>query len=85
MEGISHHRQAARNVEDELEGIAAVDSGRRDKLSAVSGVFVCGCVGFNELGFNCGRRSLYHLYAIALRIVLNFVHDVVYQQNAAAR
>jgi hypothetical protein len=34
----------------------------------------------NELSFG----SLYHLHAITLRIVLNFVHDVVNKEHSAA-
>src|SRR6476469_11240143 len=57
---------------------------RPAKVSDVGGMFVVSGVGFNELSFCRAVRSLYHLYAIALRIVLNFVHDVVDEQHAAA-
>ena len=37
-----------------------------------------------SFGFGRRFRPLNHLYAIALRIVLNFVHDVVDEQDAAS-
>src|ERR1051325_11469061 len=53
--------------------------------SLLSGVFVVSGVWVNELSFNRPFRSLNHLYAITLRIVLNFVHDVVDEEHSAAR
>src|SRR5262245_28487593 len=53
------------------------DAGRK-----TSGVFVVRG-WLNELRFDRGFRPLYHLYAITLRIVLNFVHDVVDEEDAA--
>src|SRR5678815_2736649 len=51
----------------------------------VSDVFVVRRVWINELSFDRSFRSLHHLYAITLRIVLNFVHDVVDEEHAAPR
>ena len=50
---------------------------------------VCPLTGWAELlnWFCLAQRlwTFHHPYAIALRIVLNFVHDVVDQQHASAR
>jgi hypothetical protein len=45
-------------------------------------VFVVRGVWINELSFDRGIRPLDHLYAITLRIVLNFVHDVVDEEHS---
>jgi hypothetical protein len=36
------------------------------------------------LSFDLFVGSLYHLYAVTLRIVLNFIHDVVNEEHSAA-
>src|SRR5205085_11329607 len=53
--------------------------------SRVSGVFVVRRIWINELSFDRYVRPLNHLYAITLRIVLNFIHDVVDEEDSAAR
>ena len=53
------------------------------RLSKVSGV--CVVRGINKLSFNRRIRSYNHLHAISLRIVLNFVHDVVDEEHPSAR
>src|SRR5215216_401689 len=45
-----------------------------------SSVFVVRLI--NELSFDRHFRSLNHLHAITLRIVLNFVHDVVDEEHS---
>src|SRR5215213_815706 len=50
----------------------------------VSDVFVVRGIWVNELSFDRSIRSLHHLYAITLRIVLNFVHDVVDEEHSTA-
>jgi hypothetical protein len=47
-------------------------------------VFVARGIWVNELSFDRMFRPFHHLYAITLRIVLNFVHDVVDEEDAAA-
>src|SRR6266542_7062507 len=84
MAGTTHHGHARQNVSDEEAGLVTATLARSlETLSDVTGVFVVGCAWFNELSFDRRFRSLYHLYAITLRIVLNFVHDVVDKQDAA--
>jgi hypothetical protein len=41
-------------------------------------------VWINELSFDRCVWSLYHLYAVALRIVLNFIHDVVNEEHSSS-
>src|ERR1051326_3013839 len=53
--------------------------------SSFSSVFVARGIWVNELSFDRMIRPFHHLYAITLRIVLNFVHDVVDEEDAAAR
>jgi len=47
-------------------------------------VLVVRGIWVNELSFNRSFRSFNHLYAITLRIVLNFVHDVVDEEHSTA-
>src|SRR5574338_1426476 len=54
------------------------------KNEDVSDVFVVRGIWVNELSFDRSVLSLNHLYAITLRIVLNFVHDVVDEEHSAA-
>src|SRR4029079_17692402 len=76
--GGNHHRHERQNE--------AVPAGVLDcTIGNVSDVFVDRGVWVNELSFNRSFRSLDHLYAITLRIVLNFVHDVVDEEHSAAR
>src|SRR5215211_3890225 len=73
--GGNHHRHARQN--------GATPAGALDwKSGKVSDVFVVRRI--NELSFDRSFRSLNHLHAITLRIVLNFVHDVVDEEHAAA-
>src|SRR6185503_19252417 len=73
--GGNHHRHARQNE--------AVPVGALDCTSGnVSDVFVVRGVWINELSFDRSVRPLDHLYAITLRIVLNFVHDVVDEEHA---
>src|SRR5215213_7235640 len=75
--GGNHHRHARQN--------AAAPVGALDCTSGnVSDVFVVRGIWVNELSFDRSVRSLNHLYAITLRIVLNFVHDVVDKEHSAA-
>src|SRR5215213_8835380 len=75
--GGNHHRHARQNE--------AVPVGALDCTSGnVSDVFVVRGIWVNELSFDRSIRSLHHLYAITLRIVLNFVHDVVDEEHSAA-
>ena len=82
--GGSHHRQARQNDAPE----AAV-RGRLILLllpvpaSRLSEVFVVRGSWVNELSFDRRIRSLHHFYAISLRIVLNFVHDVVDEEHSS--
>src|SRR5436190_24358123 len=75
--GGSHQRQVCQN-----DAAPVGELGFR-KLK-LSGVFVVRGIWVNELSFNRPFRSFNHFYAITLRIVLNFVHDVVDEQHAAA-
>src|ERR1043165_3507221 len=50
-----------------------------------SDVFVVRVCWINELSFDRNVRPLHHFYAISLRIVLNFVYDVVDEEHAATR
>src|ERR1041384_5736532 len=68
--GGNHQRHARHN-----EAVPACSSGN------VSDVFVVRGIWVNELSFNRSFRSLDHLYAITLRIVLNLVHDVVDEEQ----
>src|SRR6185369_17044931 len=83
--GGSHHRHARQNA----EAAGATESGRSIPLllsvSWISDVFVVRGIWVNELSFDRCIRSLHHFYAISLRIVLNFVHDVVDEENASTR
>src|SRR6185369_13584313 len=75
--GGNHHRHERQNE--------AVPAGVLDcTIGNVSDVFVVRGVWVNELSFNRSFRSLDHLYAITLRIVLNFVHDVVDEEHSTA-
>src|SRR5215213_637120 len=75
--GGNHHRHARQNE--------AVPVGALDSTSGnVSDVFVVRGIWVNELSFDRSLRSLNHLYAITLRIVLNFVHDVVDEEHPSA-
>src|SRR6185436_8130756 len=65
--GGSHHRHARQNA-DAVGG---------------SDVFVVRGIWVNELSFDRRVRSLHHFYAVSLRIVLNFVHDVVDEEHAS--
>src|SRR5438045_9542263 len=83
----SHQRQARQN---EKTGAGAGTRGRFILLllsapaSWLSRVFVVRGIWINELSFDRLVRSLNHLYAITLSIVLNFVHDVVAEADSAA-
>src|SRR6185437_9694639 len=75
--GGNHQRHARQNE--------ATPVGELDCTSGnVSDVFVVRGVWINELSFDRSVRSFDHLYAITLRIVLNFVHDVVDKEHSAA-
>src|SRR6185295_2005548 len=74
----NHHRHARQN---EAAPVGALDCMNGN----VSDVFVVRGIWVNELSFNRSFRSLNHLYAITLRIVLNFVHDVVDEEHSTAR
>src|ERR1044072_1963272 len=75
--GGNHHRHARQNE--------AAPAGALDCTNGnVSDVFVVRVIWVNELSFNRSFRSLNHLYAITLRIVLNFVHDVVDEEHSTA-
>src|SRR6185369_6340051 len=75
--GGNHHRHARQN---EAVPVGALDCTNGN----VSDVFVVRGIWVNELSFNRSFRAFDHLYAITLRIVLNFVHDVVDEEHAAA-
>src|SRR6185369_6630596 len=75
--GGNHHRHARQN---EAVPVGALDCTNGN----VSDVFVVRGIWVNELSFNRSIRSLNHLYAITLRIVLNFVHDVVDEEHSTA-
>src|ERR1041385_1043985 len=75
--GGSHQRQPRQNDEMPVGELEFTDS-------RVSGVFVVRRIWINELSFDRYIRPLNHLYAITLRIVLNFVHDVVDEEDSAA-
>src|SRR5678816_838044 len=75
--GGNHHRHARQNE--------AAPAGALDCTNGnVSDVFVVRGIWVNELSFDRSFRALYHLYAITLRIVLNFVHDVVDEEHSSA-
>jgi hypothetical protein len=74
--GGNHHRQLRQN-DAALVGAAALSTGK------VSDVFVVRGIWVNELSFDRSFRSLHHFYAISLRIVLNFVHDVVDEEHSS--
>src|ERR1044071_5946671 len=73
--GGNHERHARQN---EAVPVEAPDCTNGN----VSDVFVVRGIWVNELSFNRSFRSLNHLYAITLRIVLNFVHDVVDEEHS---
>src|SRR5919205_4346424 len=50
----------------------------------ISDVFVVRGIRVNELSFDRTIRPLHHFYAISLRIVLNFVHDVVDEEHPSS-
>src|ERR1044072_4095485 len=75
--GGSHHRHARQKEAVPLEALDCTNGN-------VSDVFVVRGIWVNELSFNRSFRSLNHLYAITLRIVLNFVHDVVDEEHSTA-
>src|ERR1044072_2756524 len=75
--GGNQHRHARQN---EAAPVGALDCTNGN----VSDVFVVRGLWVNELSFNRSFRSLNHLYAITLRIVLNFVHDVVDEEHSTA-
>src|SRR5215213_2355092 len=75
--GGNHHRHARQN---EAVPVGALDC----RSGNVSDVFVVRGIWVNELSFDRSVRSLNHLYAITLRIVLNFVHDVVDEEHSTA-
>src|SRR6185503_14531986 len=75
--GGNHHRHARQN---EAAPARALDCTNGN----VSDVFVVRGIWVNELSFDRSIRTLYHLYAITLRIVLNFVHDVVDEEHSTA-
>src|SRR6185437_848722 len=75
--GGNHQRHARQNE--------ATPVGELDCTSGnVSDVFVVRGVWINELRFDRSVRWFDHLYAITLRIVLNFVHAVVDKEHSAA-
>ena len=82
--GRSHHGHARQND----AGADAVEACRGAATVALSelsmDVFVVRGAWFNKLSFGRTFRPLNHFYAITLRIVLNFVHDVVDKQDASA-
>src|SRR6185295_8255327 len=73
----NHHRHARQN---EAVPVGALDCTNGN----VSDVFVVRGIWVNELSFDRCFRSFDHLYAITLRIVLNFVHDVVDEEHPTA-
>src|SRR5919205_1193352 len=75
--GGNHHRHARQN---EAAPVGALDC----RNGNVSDVFVVRGIWVNELSFNRSVWSLNHFYAITLRIVLNFVHDVVDEEHSTA-
>src|SRR5215213_1302673 len=76
--GGNHHRHARQNE--------AIPVGALDCTSGnVSDVFVVRGIWVNELSFDRSIRPFDHPYAITLRIVLNFVHDVVDEEHSTAR
>src|SRR5690348_2469027 len=75
--GSNHHRHERQN---DATPVGALDSTNEK----VSDVFVARGVWINELSFDRSVWSLNHLYAITLRIVLNFVHDVVDEEHPSA-
>src|SRR6267143_6997225 len=81
--GISHQGHAFQKDSDGSTLVATPNDWRLKTFSDVTGVFVVGCAWFNELSFDRRCRPLYHLYAIALRILLYFIHDVVHKEDAA--
>ena len=84
--GMSHHGHATQNEDgawarEACRGAPTV-AGYFRVLSM--DVFVVRCAWFNKLSFGRTFRPLNHFYAITLRIVLNFIHDVVDKQDASA-
>src|SRR6266496_416603 len=82
MRAGGNHHNHARQKENAASPIPATLLVFR--VSIASGVSVVRCVWINELSFDRFIRSLNHLYAITQRIVLNFIHYVVDEENAAA-
>ena len=76
--GGSHQRHARQKETSPVESLEL-------SRGKVSDVFVVRGIWVNELSFDRSLRPFNHLYAITLRIVLNFVHDVVDEENATAR
>src|SRR5215813_7973881 len=76
--GGNHQRHARQNDTTPI-GALEVTSGKGSDVFVARGIWV------NELSFDRMVRPFYHLYAITLRIVLNFVHDVVEEADATAR
>ncbi len=54
------------------------------RVETSSDVFVVRGIWVNELSFDRSIRPFDHFYAITLRIVLNFVHDVVDEEHSTA-
>src|SRR5215213_326854 len=75
--GGNHHRHA---LQKEAVPVGALDC----TSGNVSDVFVVRGIWVNELSFDRSIRSFDHPYAITLRIVLNFVHDVVDEEHSTA-
>ena len=76
--GGAHQRQADQKDDQEDAAVCV----RLEKR--LSDVFVVRGCWINELSFDRNVRPLDHFYAISLRIVLNFVHDVVDEEHASA-
>src|ERR1044072_5906970 len=76
------HQRHARQKDGREDAPAPVSVRLKKRLSDV--FVVRGC-WINELSFDRNIRPLHHFYAISLRIVLNFVHDVVDEEHSSAR
>ena len=74
----NHHRHVCQKY-------AAPVGATELSMLKMSDVFVVRGIWVNELSFNRCIRSFNHFYAITLRIVLNFVHDVVDEEHSPAR
>src|SRR5216117_2927739 len=77
--GGSHHFQAFQNGSRRASLAAITELRFLSRMSAVAGAIVVRGAWFNELSFDRQVRSFDHFHTITLRIVLNFVHDVVHQ------